>query len=157
MATFDDVLKGMGEVLKGLTRDVGELKSQVNRLRTLESGGWYVPFTNYSSLAASLTASTGVFIATIPRQIVVRSWKQTWLCQAPGDATTNFWTVRLFYGGNLITQFTTQAGPLNTWNRTDALAMGVTVSEANRYLYVDAIKTGAPGALFLAAPAVYVF
>jgi hypothetical protein len=155
MPTFDEVLRGMGEALKGLTKDVAELKREVGRLRTLESGGWYFPMATYGIVPSSITISSGVFLGTIPRQIVIRSWKQAWYI-ASGDAS-NYWTIRLFYGGNLVTQFTSQSGPYNVWNRFDALAMIVTVSEANRYLYVDAIKTGTPGGLALACPAIYVF
>lgn len=156
MPTIDQVLANMGNVLKGLTRDVGDLKSQVNRLRTLESGGWYVPFILYGATASGIAATGGEFLATIPRPLVARSWKQSWYC-ASGDATTNYWTIRLYQGGTLIAQFDTKSGPFAAWNRTDTTGLSTVISEANRYLYVDVVKTGAPGNLSLAAPAVYVF
>lgn len=155
MPTIDQVLTNLGNVVKGLTKDVGDLKAQVNRLRTLESGGYYAPMSAYGVLPSSITGTAGVFLGTIPRQLVVRSWRQSWYV-ASGDAA-NYWTVRLFYGGNFITQFTSQSGPWNTWNKFEAMALNVTVSDVSRYLYIDAIKTGAPGTLALAGPAIYVF
>jgi hypothetical protein len=155
MATIDQILRNMADSLRGLTRDIVDLKSRVNRLQTLESGGFYLPTTTYGVLPNAIASSASVFVTGIPRQLVLLSWKQSWYLSS-GDATSNYWTVKLWRGGTTITTFDTKSGPWGTWNRNDATSLDTVIPESDDYLNVEAVKTGTPGSLVLACPMLYV-
>ena len=155
MATIDQVLKNIGDGMRGLTKDVTTLKAQVARLLAQDGGGHYMPFSNYGAFGASITVSQGVYLAGIPKQIVVQSWKQVWHQQSPLDGA-NYWNISFnTLAGGHYSFNTFGNGAANTWNRYDVVNAGFVAPEAYRYVYIAANKVGAPGALFLGTPMVY--
>lgn len=155
MPTIDQAFKNIGESLKSITRDVAELKQRVNRMSAQDGGGFYLPMSNYGAVSAGLTVATEVFLATIPKQLVIRSWKQAWYV-ATSDVS-NYWTVRLNSQAGTHFTFTTQPanGAANVWNRYDFVNQFLVMPESYRYVYFDVTKVGTPGALYLGCPMVY--
>lgn len=155
MPTLDTVLKNIGDNLRNLNTDVKELKTKVGRLITQDGGGHYLPFSNYGGLSAGLSLNQSVFLAGIPKQIVVRSWKQVWHMSS-GDVS-NYWVVGFHSQAGTHFAFTTQPanGPAATWNRYDHINLSTTLLESYRYVYIDVSKIGAPGPLYLGTPMVY--
>lgn len=155
MPTIDSVFKNIGDNLKGLNKDVADLKNRVNKMLVQDSSGHYLPFSNYGSFGADITASTGVYLATIPKQMSLRSWKQTWHVQSAD--VSNYWVIGFNSLAGTHFSFTTQPvnGPAAVWNRYDLVNWGGTLLEAWRYVYIDANKVGAPGALYLGTPMLY--
>ncbi|HLB31078.1 MAG TPA: hypothetical protein VJN91_06075, partial [Gammaproteobacteria bacterium] len=116
----------------------------------------YIPFalTRLSSFPQSANGLS--FEATIDVATTIKRWVQTWYVQTTNNAS-NYWTIALQeIDGTAIASFDTSAGSANVWTRRDSGEMSVSITTADMGLRINATKTGSPGDLFLAGPAVYV-
>jgi hypothetical protein len=117
---------------------------------------------NYGATTLSgITANTALLIGTVDRNMSIYRWTMTFNLTAGPNDGANFWTVRLVYGGfGVLAQFTTVGHPFGAgvWSQATTTSFAATNLTANgRYLYIDILKTGAPGAINLTHPAIEVY
>lgn len=154
-ALLEQTVQIVQDSLKRLTQDVAALQERVSRISSRDGPGWYVPFTVYAHVGQNITADSTVFLSTVPRAYGIRSWCQIWYQDATLDGS-NYWTIFLFasdYG--IIHSFDTSGGTATTWTRNQWLDQSIQLTTDDLYVSVYVEKTGAPGGLYLACPAVY--
>ncbi len=155
MPSVDQAIKSIADNLRNMGRDVADLKSRVGRLTAQDGGGHYMPFSNYASLSSDIVASSGIFLATIPKQITVLSWKQTWHVQT--SDVSNYWQIGFssLSGLHYVIDTVPSTGAAGVWNRYDYINLNLVLPESYRYVYIGVNKIGAPGPLYLGTPMVY--
>ncbi len=153
---FDKTIADLVTNARAMAKDLSDLKRRINRLSSQSGGGLYLPFANYEVVAAGITTTRTVFIATVPRALLVRSWTQAWFVNA-AQTTAAHWTLSIQSQSlGVIASFVTTGGAVNTWNKFQVLDLTTQVPTTDRYMLVQAAVTGAAGALYLAHPAAYV-
>lgn len=137
-----------------ISADVAKLRVLLGRAGLAQPSGW-MPFTVYANMPYNLSGTGYPFAVTLSRAITLRSWFQGVYVVTTNNGS-NYWTVSLHKSDTTqITSFDTSALSADTWailsdvGRADAL----TVSDV--MLYVQVVKTGSPGNLHLAGPAVF--
>ena len=139
--------------------DVKWLRVLLGKCGLAQPGGW-LPYTAYQVVPYNIGGLCVAFVATIPRDLTVRSWDQVFYVGSPNDGS-NYWTLRLdFYRVGVISpaSFTTAGYSPATWHRKTTSNIDTFVDSSTYYasrVYVIT-KTGSPGGLFLGAPAVFV-
>ena len=95
------------------------------------------------------------FMIAIPRAGYVTTWRQTWHVFTTNNAD-NYWTVALHRtnNDNQITSWTTAGGSPNTWI-LQTIDINASVNASIMGVYIRAAKHGAPGALSLGAPGIF--
>ena len=127
----------------------GQISAQV------ACSGW-LPVVAYWHLPSSMTDNPAYpFMIAIPRAGYVTTWRQTWHVFTTNNAD-NYWTVALHRtnNDNQITSWTTAGGSPNTWT-LQTIDINASVNASIMGVYIRAAKHGAPGALSLGAPAIF--
>lgn len=118
---------------------------------------WLLPFSASDYVGSGISSNGSAFAATVPRALTVAIWMQTCYVATTNDSS-NYWTLALYRyqtAGTKIAEFSTATSSAATWLRF-YLSPGASVPSTDLLLYITATKTGSPGALSLAGPAVWV-
>jgi hypothetical protein len=136
--------------------DVRALRVLLGKCGLAQPSGW-LPFTPNAQVPYNVTTSGLVlFACSVPRAFTVKTWGQGFYV-ATTNGASNYWTIALQKGGGgAISSFTTASYSANTWNRRAESNIEVPLTTADAWIRVYTAKTGSPGALFLAGPAVSV-
>lgn len=122
------------------------------------NSGW-LPFITYApgSRPPSAVTSDGiVFTCAVPYACLVKYFKVALLVTTTNDGS-HYWTLNLKrIDGTSVSSVNTSAISPNTWSLRSATGVDYTLATSHIALYVEAIKTGSPGTLQIAGPAVYV-
>lgn len=116
------------------------------------SGRVWLPFASYN-IAAGITTTSIIFIATVDRTFNFVQWSQALRVNATNNGS-NYWDLTLNrMDGTLLNTISTSAQSANTWlNLNDTSFALSSVSSSDVGLYIAAIKTGAPGFIDLGQP-----
>lgn len=117
--------------------------------------------------AISPLGATGVpYSTTVDRDLAIVQWAQSYLIVAPNNAanywTFNFYQVPLVGVATVIATFNTQADAANVWIRKILLSSnftngGIITGSSIAVLQIQAVITGAPGAIFIPGPQTQVY
>lgn len=116
-----------------------------------------LPMAVYNSPYNNTTDGVTLFTATINRALTVVSWYQAIYVGTTNNAS-NYWTIELkryTTTGLAIASLRTNRNSAGAWFKLD-VEVGASVPSTDKFLFVGVSKTGSPGGLYLAGPAVYV-
>ena len=147
--------KRLGE--QPIAADVAWLRVLLGKCGLAQPGGW-LPFSVYQCAPHNMSASPlHPFSVSLSRAMVLRTWTQSLYVANPND-DSNYWTIRLrsWALGTTIHSFDTSGsgGGLALVFQSGAIDYGATVA-GDRGLYIEVLKTGSPGGLYLFGPAVF--
>ena len=137
--------------------DVRVLRVLLGRCGLAQPSGW-LPFAAYSVLPyLSSTSGVDPFAVTISRSCTIQYWYQS-VHVATTNNASNYWSLvlRRMSDGAVIQTLTTSAISASTWSVVSATDMADALTAAHVGLYIRVTKVGGPGALTMAAPAMFV-
>jgi hypothetical protein len=118
---------------------------------------YLLPFSASDYVGSGISSDGSAFSATVPSGVTVVSWLQTFYVATTNDAS-NCWTLALYRyagAGIKIAELSTGRSSADTWTRL-TVTVNAAIPSTDLLLYITATKTGSPGALSLAGPAVWV-
>jgi hypothetical protein len=140
--------------------DVRVLRVLLGRCGLAQPSGW-LPFMVYQTGKQYGADSAGwPFCAPLSRSATVRGWWQSYFIYTTNDAS-NYWRFHLVKIGpgvqSTIKVLNTNGGTYDNWQQVSDANLDHPIAAPTYVvlrMYID--KVGSPGALYLAAPAVFV-
>ena len=139
-----------------IAADVAWLRVQLGKCGLAQQGGW-LPFSAYQLLPYNQSTAGALYSASLSRAGTLRYWYQAAYVATTNDGS-NYWTlqIRRLPGTNVIATLDTSALSVGTWSELSGTDLDIALDSAWYALYVNTVKTGSPGNLYLPSPAVFV-
>lgn len=140
-----------------LPADVGLLRVLLGKCGLAQPSGW-LPFGIYQVLPGSgMTSNGNVFFVTVARAFTIRSWHQAAYVATTNNGS-NYWTLTMtrLSDSATVETLSTSAMSAGAWTVLSSTEMDDAITTAHKGVFIATTKTGSPGALYLAGPAVFV-
>lgn len=149
VTNFDGVLSAIDNNLQAAMETIDDHHDNIR---------YMYPFGSYTTISSFTASPAFPFSSTLPSfTTYIKQYSQAIFTPTTNNAS-NYWTLELYDAGTttVIASINTQGLTASTGYTLLDTSMGLsTLTQAtHKYLYVRAVKTGAPTALFVHAPAV---
>lgn len=120
--------------------------------KKIESLAIYLPFVAYTNLSP-MNTNASPYAVSVDRPTTFSKWTQSHFVLSTNNPS-NYWTINLkTLGASLIASFNTASQPSNTWNQSAITSFSLpSVNTGHKGVYVEVVKVGSPGLLYLVAP-----
>lgn len=150
--TWAEILNALGAVFDAFYASIGHI-------HTTLAGKHYLPFgvfTNISPITAAASPAAPYAVA-VDRSITLIQWVTTVFVAGTNDGS-NYWTFNLIIvdvnnSPTTIASFNTSAGSGSVWIKGTVSSFSVNPVTTTYYqIYIQAVKTGTPGSVYINGP-----